>query len=155
TGLPVANASVYEGASAVASAAYLAKLHNGRARIVASAGLHPHSLQTLRTYAHGFGCEVVEVPLQDGRTDLAAWGEAIDADASAALSAQPTFYGAGGDARPLTASAHGDRGEARVTIAQVDPIVLGVLASPGECGVDVAGGGGQALGNRLDYGGPS
>ncbi len=173
TGLPVANASVYEGASAVASAAYLAKLHNGRARIVASAGLHPHSLQTLRTYAHGFGCEVVEVPLQDGRTDLAAWEEAIDADTSAAIFAQPNFYGAVEDARALTAAAHGNNGEvvggnestepaagarARsgpVTIAQVDPIVLGVLASPGECGVDVAVGEGQALGNRLDYGGPS
>ncbi len=171
TGLPVANASVYEGASAVASAAYLAKLHTGRARIVASAGLHPHSLQTLRTYAHGFGCEVVEVPLRDGRTDLAAWGEAIDADTSAAIFAQPNFYGAVEDARALTAAARGDHGPAPgaidgaqaaararpgpVTIAQVDPIVLGVLASPGECGVDVAVGEGQALGNRLDYGGPS
>ncbi len=156
TGLPVANASVYEGASAVASAAYLAKLHNGRGGIVASAGLHPHSLQTLRTYAHGFGCEVVEVPLRDGRTDPAAWEGAIDGDTSAAIFAQPNFYGAVEDARALTAAAHGDREETRpVTIAQVDPIVLGVLAAPGECGVDVAVGEGQPLGNRLDYGGPS
>ncbi len=173
TGLPVANASVYEGASAVASAAYLAKLHNGRGKIVASAGLHPHSLQTLRTYAHGFGCEVVEVPLLDGRTDQAAWEAAIDADASAAIFAQPNFYGAVEDARALTAIAHGERwdagsdieeeepaararaGSRPVTIVQVDPIVLGVLAAPGECGVDVAVGEGQALGNRLDYGGPS
>ena len=83
TALPVANASVYEGPSAVASAAYMAKLHNGRARFVVSAGLHPHSLQTLRTYARGFDAEVVEVPLTaeltfngdareagGGRTDL-------------------------------------------------------------------------------------
>jgi glycine dehydrogenase subunit 1 len=52
-GLPVSNASNYEGPSAVAAAGYLAKLHNGRRRFVASAGLHPHTLQTLRTYAHG------------------------------------------------------------------------------------------------------
>ena len=55
TALPVSNASVYEGPSAVASAGYLARLANGRARFVASAGLHPHALDTLRTYAEGFG----------------------------------------------------------------------------------------------------
>src|SRR5438128_7667169 len=54
TGLPVSNASTYEGPSAVAAAGYLAKLHNGRRRLVASAGLHPHTLETLRTYAHGY-----------------------------------------------------------------------------------------------------
>src|ERR1700691_2161190 len=77
TGLPVSNASVYEGPSAVAAAAYLAKLHNGARRIVASAGLHPHSLQTLQTNAHGFGMEVIEVPLREGVTDLDAWAHAI------------------------------------------------------------------------------
>ncbi|HEY3759042.1 MAG TPA: glycine dehydrogenase [Solirubrobacteraceae bacterium] len=186
TALPVANASVYDGPSAVAAAAYLAKLHNGRSRLVASAGLHPHTLQTLRTYAHGYGAEVIEVPLRDGRTDVEAWTAAIDAETSAAIFAQPNFYGAVEDARALSAAARrgsgGERGsedgadgdvavgspaarvsaDARarggvdpVVIAQVDPIVLGVVAAPGECGVDVAVGEGQPLGNRLDYGGPS
>jgi glycine cleavage system P protein (glycine dehydrogenase) subunit 1 len=160
TGLPVSNASVYEGPSAVASAGYLAKLHNGRARFVASAGLHPHTLATLRTYAHGYGIEVVEVPTTsggagDGVTDRAAWAEAIDEDTSAAIFAQPNFYGAVEDAAALCAAAKGSGGEQLVTIAQVDPIVLGILAPPGECGVDVAVGEGQSLGNRLDYGGPS
>src|SRR5271170_2373404 len=84
TGLPVANASVYEGPSAVASAGYLARLHNGRPRFVVSAGLHPHSIATLRTYAHGFGVEVIEVPLREGVTDVDAWASAIDEDTSAA-----------------------------------------------------------------------
>src|SRR2546421_2919256 len=66
TALPVSNASVYEGPSAVAAAGYMAKLHNGRRSFVASAGLHPHSLQTLRTYAHGYDMEVIEVPLIAG-----------------------------------------------------------------------------------------
>src|SRR2546421_5607358 len=66
TGLPVSNASVYEGPSAVAAAGYMAKLHNGRRRLVYSAGLHPHSIQTLRTHAHGYGMELVEVPLTTG-----------------------------------------------------------------------------------------
>jgi glycine dehydrogenase subunit 1 len=155
TGLPVANASVYEGPSAVASAGYLAKLHNGRKRFVVSAGLHPHTLATLRTYAHGYGIEVVEVPLSGGVTDPEAWAEAIDGDTSAAIFAQPNFYGAVEDAAALSAAAKDAGGEQLVTIAQVDPIALGVLAPPGECGVDVAVGEGQSLGNRLDFGGPS
>jgi len=155
TGLGVSNASVYEGPSAVASAGYLAKLHNGRSRFVVSAGAHPHTLQTLRTYAHGYGMEVVEVQLRDGVTDADAWASAIDGDTSAAIFAQPNFYGAVEDATALSAAAKENGGEKLVTIAQVDPIVLGILAPPGECGVDVAVGEGQSLGNRLDYGGPS
>jgi glycine dehydrogenase subunit 1 len=154
-GLPVSNASVYEGPSAVASAGYLAKLHNGRAKIVASAGLHPHTLQTLRTYAHGYEMEIVEVPLRDGATDSEQWASAIDADTSAAILAQPNFYGAVEDASALCAVAKHAGGEKLVTVAQVDPIVLGILAPPGDCGVDVAVGEGQSLGNRLDFGGPS
>ncbi len=168
TGLPVSNASVYEGPSAVAAAAYLAKLHNGARRIVASAGLHPHSLQTLRTNAHGFGMEVIEVPMRDGVTDVDAWAGAMDAETSAAIFAQPNFYGAVEDAAALSASVRtavaaspgaDGGGFARpsdpVVICQVDPITLGVLKAPGECGVDVAVGEGQPLGNRLDFGGPS
>jgi glycine dehydrogenase subunit 1 len=155
TGLPVSNASVYEGPSAVASAGYLAKLHNDRSRFVASAGLHPHTLATLRTYAHGYGIEVVEVPLRDGATDRDAWAAAIDERTSAAIFAQPNFYGAVEDASALSSTAKTAGGEQLVTIAQVDPIVLGILAPPGECGVDVAVGEGQSLGNRLDFGGPS
>jgi glycine dehydrogenase subunit 1 len=156
TGLPASNASTYDGPSAVAAAAYMAKLHNGRSRIVASAGLHPHTLQTLRTLAHGYEMSVVEVPLREGVTDPDAWAGAIDAQTSAAIFAQPNFYGAVEDAAALSAAAK-DAGEggAPVVIAQADPIALGVLASPGECGVDVAVGEGQPLGNRLDFGGPS
>jgi glycine dehydrogenase subunit 1 len=157
TGLPVSNASMYEGPSAVAAAGYLAKLHNGGRRFVVSAGLHPHSIETLRTNAHGYGMDVVEVPLRDGVTDPDEWAAAIDGETSAAIFAQPNFYGAVEDAAALsaTAKATGDGAKAPVVIAQVDPITLGILRAPGECGVDVAVGEGQPLGNRLDFGGPS
>ena len=168
TGLPVSNASVYEGPSAVAAAGYLAKLHNGGRRFVVSAGLHPHAIETLRTHAHGYGMEVVEVPLRDGVTDPEAWAQAIDSDTSAAIFAQPNFYGAVEDAAALSAAAkaagasssrpgeeEGAAGAAPIVVCQVDPIALGILKPPGECGVDVAVGEGQALGNRLDFGGPS
>jgi glycine dehydrogenase subunit 1 len=162
TGLPVSNASSYEGPSAVAAAGYLAKLHNGRGRFVVSAGLHPHSLETVRTHAHGYGVEVVEVALRDGVTDVDQWTRAIDSDTSAAIFAQPNFYGAVEDAESLSATAKSagaasrdGAGEGPVVVAQVDPIALGILKPPGECGVDVAVGEGQPLGNRLDFGGPS
>jgi glycine dehydrogenase subunit 1 len=153
TALPVSNASVYEGPSAVAAAGYLAKLHNGRGRLVVSAGLHPHSIETLRTNAHGYGMEVLEVPLRDGVTAIEAWSQAIDEDSSAAIFAQPNFYGAVEDASALSAAAK--ESGSPVVVAQIDPITLGVLKAPGECGVDVAVGEGQSLGNRLDFGGPS
>jgi glycine dehydrogenase subunit 1 len=160
TGLPVSNASTYEGPSAVAAAAYLAKLHNAKRRLVLSAGLHPHTIETLHTLAHGYDMEVIEVPLTSsggagcgGVTDPDAWAAAIDGDTSAAIFAQPNFYGAVEDAAALSAAAK-DAGEP-VVIAQVDPITLGILQPPGACGVDVAVGEGQPLGNRLDFGGPS
>jgi glycine dehydrogenase subunit 1 len=163
TGLAVSNASVYEGPSAVAAAAYLAKLHNGGSRIVVSAGLHPHSIETLRTQAVGFEMEVVEVPLRDGVTDADAWREACGPGVSAAIFAQPNFYGAVEDAEALSRAARAQSAAQNgsavsappVVVAQVDPITLGILRPPGDCGVDVAVGEGQALGNRLDFGGPS
>jgi len=155
TALPVSNASVYEGPSAVGAAAYLAKLHNGRERIVVSAGLHPHTLQTLRTLAVGYGSEIVEVPLRDGATDPDAWAAAIDERTSAVIVQQPNFLGAVEDVAPLAAAAKERAGDKVVVVGAYDPIPLGIIAPPGDVGVDVAVGEGQTLGNRLDFGGPS
>jgi glycine dehydrogenase subunit 1 len=155
TGLPVSNASVYEGPSAVASAGYLARLANGKPKFVVSRGLHPHSRETLATYAHGFGAEIVEVPLRDGVTDAAAWAEAIDGETGAVFFQQPNFLGAVEDATALAAAAKDGVGGDVVVVGQYDPIPLGILKPPGECGVDVCVGEGQTLGNRLDFGGPS
>ena len=74
TGLPVSNASVYEGPSAVAAAGYVAKLANGRGRFVVSRGVHPHSREALATLAHGWGMEVVEAPLRHGAHRAAGAG---------------------------------------------------------------------------------
>jgi glycine dehydrogenase subunit 1 len=152
TALPVANASVYDGPSAVAMAGYMARLANRKGRFVVSRAMHPHSRETLRTMAHGYGVEVVEVPLRDGVTDLDAWARAIDGDTSAVFFQNPNFLGAVEDARALADAA---KDAAAVVVGQYDPITLGILVPPGECGVDVAVGEGQQLGNRLDFGGPS
>jgi glycine dehydrogenase subunit 1 len=148
TGLPISNASVYEGPSAVAAAGYVAKHAVGRRRFVISAGVHPHSREALRTLAHAWGMEVTEAPLRDGVTALPE----LDDQVSALIVQQPNFLGAVEDLEQLAAAAH-DAGA--LCICACDPLPLALLRSPGECGVDIAVGEGQTLGNRLDYGGPS
>ncbi|HVC06653.1 MAG TPA: aminomethyl-transferring glycine dehydrogenase subunit GcvPA [Solirubrobacterales bacterium] len=152
TGLPVSNAGLYEGPSSLASAAYLAIAATGRRRFVVSRGVHPHSRETLATYAEGFAASLVEVGLTDGLTDADALAQAIDGETAAVLLQSPNFLGAVEDIEALgaTAKRHG-----ALLIVAVDPITLGVLKSPGECGADIAIGEGQPLGNRLDFGGPS
>ncbi len=152
TALPVSNASLYEGPSSVASAAYLAIGATGRRRLVVSRGLHPHSLETLRTYARGFGGEVVEVGLEGGLTSEAELREALDPETAAVFVQNPNFLGAVEDLEALASQA---RAAGALTVASVDALTLGVLRPPGECGVDVAVGEGQQLGGRLDFGGPS
>ena len=148
TGLPVSNASVYEGPSAVGAAGYLAKLANGRRRFVVSRGVHPHSRETLRTMARGWDVEVVEAPLQEGVTELPP----LDEEVSAVVVQQPNFLGAVEELEPI---AHAARSAGALTICACDPLPLALLKTPGECGVDIAVGEGQTLGNRLDFGGPS
>ena len=153
TGLPVSNASLYEGPSSVASAGYLAKLENGRTKFVASRGVHPHSRETLRTYSKGYGTEVVEVPLDArGATDAEALAAAVDDDTSAVFLQQPNFLGTVEDLGPLVEAA---KRTGAVLVCAADPLTLGILKPPGEYGVDVCVGEGQSLGNRLDFGGPS
>jgi glycine dehydrogenase subunit 1 len=148
TGLPVSNASVYDGPSAVAAAGYMARLVNGRSRFVVSRGVHPHSRESLQTMAQGWGMEVVDVPLRAGITDQLELDESV----SAVVLQQPNFLGAVENLEPLAAAA---REAGALTICACDPLPLALLRSPGECGVDIAVGEGQSLGNRLDFGGPS
>jgi glycine dehydrogenase subunit 1 len=152
TGLPVSNASVYEGPSALAAAGWMARNAKAGRKFVVSAGVHPHSRETLATTAAGWGTEIVEVPLKDGVTDLAALEAAVDEDTCAVFVGYPNFYGAVED---LTALAPVAKATGATFIVQADPIALGILKTPGDCGADVVVGEGQPLGNRLDFGGPS
>jgi glycine dehydrogenase subunit 1 len=152
TGLPVSNSTLYEAPSAVASAGWLARLQNGRARFLVSRALHPHSREALATTAAGYGTAVEEIPLAAGATDIDALREAIGDDVSAVFLQLPNFLGAVED---LEAIAPVVRASGALLVVQCDPLTLGVLRPPGEFGVDIAVGEGQSLGNRLDYGGPS
>jgi glycine dehydrogenase subunit 1 len=149
TALPVSNASVYEGPSAVGAAGYLARLAaSGRRRFVISRGVHPHSREVLRTMARGWGMQVSEAQLRDGVTELPE----LDDQVSAVILQQPNFLGAVEDVEPIARAA---REAGALTICSCDPLPLALVRAPGECGVDIAVGEGQSLGNRLDFGGPS
>jgi len=153
TALPVSTAGLYEGPSSVASAGYLAiGATKGRRRFVASRGVHPHSRETLRTYSAGFGAELIEVGLDSGLTDATALAEAVDEETAAVFLQCPNFLGAVEDVEALGAAA---REHGALLVVAADPMTLGVLRPPGECGADIALGEGQPLGNRLDFGGPS
>ena len=110
--------------------------------------MHPHAREALTTLARGWDMDVVQAPLRDGRTELPT----LDGDVSAVIVQQPNFLGAVEDLESLAAVAH-EAGA--LAICSCDPIPLALLRSPGECGVDIAIGEGQTLGNRLDFGGPS
>src|SRR3954470_5642735 len=152
TGMSVTNAGLYEAPSSVAAAGYLAKIETGRKRFVVSRGVHPHSRETLETYSAGYGTEVVEVPLKDGATDVAALEQALDEDTAAVFLQYPNFLGTVED---LAALAPVAKSTGALLVVSADAPTLGVLESPGALGADVVVGEGQPLGNRLDFGGPS
>src|ERR687898_1578385 len=142
TGLPVSNASLYEGPSSVASAGYLAIGATGRKRLLVSRGVHPHSREALATYSEGYGAELVEVQLRDGVTDLDELGGAIDDQTAAVFLQNPNFLGAVEDVAALAARARQVRA---LVVGCVCPTTLGVLRPPGERGADIALGEGQPL----------
>ncbi len=152
TALPVSNAGLYEGPSSVASAGYLAMGATGRRRFVVSRGVHPHSRETLSTYSAGYGAELGEVGLEDGVTAPGALAQAVDEETAAVFLQSPNFLGSVEDVAALGSAA---REHGALLVVAVDPMTLGVLRPPGECGADIALGEGQPLGNRLDFGGPS
>jgi glycine dehydrogenase subunit 1 len=152
TGLPVSNATLYEGPSALGAAGFLAYQHHKRTRFLISRGVHPHSRETLRTMSAGWGIEVEEIPLAAGVTDAEALRAALGDDVSAVFLQQPNFLGAVEDLDALVPPA---KEAGAIAVCACDPMTLGVLRPPGEFGVDIAVGEGQPLGNRLDYGGPS
>jgi glycine dehydrogenase subunit 1 len=152
TGLPVSNATLYEGPSALGAAGFLAYQHHRSTRFLISRGVHPHARETLRTMSAGWGIEVQEIPLRDGVTDADALREAMGDDVGAVFLAQPNFLGAVEDLEALVPPA---KEAGAIAVCSCDPMTLGVLRPPGDFDVDIAVGEGQPLGGRLDYGGPS
>ena len=154
TDLDVSNASMYDGATALAEAVILAAGHGKRAtgKIVVSGGVHPEYVQVLTTETRGLLS--APVSLADGGgglTSTAALRAAVDAETAAVVISQPSFFGGIEDVGAAARIAH-DAGALLIVVA--DPLALGILATPGEEGADIAVGEGQSLGNYQDFGGP-
>jgi glycine dehydrogenase subunit 1 len=150
TGMDVSNASGYDGTTDAADACFVAKHATGRSKIVVTEATSPQVRQVIKTYAPGFGLEIVEVPHDGGVTDLDRVREAA-VDAAAVIFQQPNFFGNLENAPELAAAAN-DTGA--MPIAHVDLVSLGVLEAPGEYGCAMAIGEGQSAGNSMSYGGP-
>jgi glycine dehydrogenase subunit 1 len=150
TGMDVSNASGYDGTTVAADACYVAKLATRRAKVVIAQSLNPQARQVVRTFAPGFGLEVVEVPHRDGAIDPEELAAAAGG-AACVIFQQPNFFGVLEDAPALAAAA---KQAGAVAVAHVDLMTLGVLEAPGAYGCDMAIGEGQPAGNNLSYGGP-
>ena len=150
TGMDVSNASGYDGFTVAADACFIAKHATGRTTIVLAETLNPQVREVVKTYAPGFGLEVVEVGHSDGVTDPSRVAAAADG-AAAVIFPQPNFFGCLEDAPALAAAA---REAGALAVAHVDPSSLGVLEAPGAYGCDMAIGEGQSIGNAQSYGGP-
>ena len=151
TGMEVANASMYDAATAAAEGAQLAALATGRRRILVSAGLNPHHRGVLATYASAGNFAIDEVPLEGGRSSAAAFERRLGPDVAAILWAQPNFEGIVEDGRALSDAAHA---AGAYSVAVADPISISVISPPGQDGADVVVGEGQPLGVSMSYGGP-
>ena len=150
TGMDVSNASGYDGTSVAADACFVAKHATGRDKIVVTEATNPQVRQVVKTYAAGFGLEVVEVPHRDGTTDPSELERAAE-DAAAVIFQQPNFFGCLEPAPDLVAAAS-EAGA--LPVAHVDLLSLGVLEAPGRYGAALALGEGQAAGNFPSFGGP-
>jgi glycine dehydrogenase subunit 1 len=150
TGMDVSNASGYDGTTVAADACFVAKHATGRTKVVVTEATSPQVRQVVKTYAPGFGLEVVEVPHDGGATDPDRVREAADG-AAAVIFQQPNFFGVLESAPELAAAAN-DAGA--MPVAHVDLVSLGVLEAPGAYGCAMAIGEGQAAGNAMSYGGP-
>ena len=150
TGMDVSNASGYDGCTVAADACFIAKHATGRTKVVVAETLNPMVRQVVKTYAPGFGLEVVEVPHRSGATDPAELAAAA-VDAAAVIFQQPNAFGVLEDA-PALAAAAAEAGA--LPVAHVDPVSLGVLEAPGAYGCAIAIGEGQGAGNFQSYGGP-
>ena len=150
TGMDVANASVYDGATASAEAAAMCRDRKRKVTLISGAA-HPDVINTVRTYCYGTGDELRVVPAKDGKTDLAALKDMLGDDIASFIVQQPTFYGQFEPAEEIGRLVH-EAGA--IYVMNCNPIALGIMKSPREFGADVAVGEGQPLGLPLGFGGP-
>jgi glycine dehydrogenase subunit 1 len=152
TGLAVANASMYDGATALGEAGALASAATQRKQIIISRTVHPEARELLRTMAHGLNLQVIEIDYANGVTDLEKLQAAVTADTAAVLVQSPNFFGCIEDLQAIEPIIHGQNG---LLVVSTNPISLGLLEAPGAMGADIVVGDAQPLGIHPSFGGPT
>ena len=148
TGMDVANASLYDGATAAVEAVNLAVAATGRNAVWISEGVHPRTRETVATFAAARDIEIVDHQLVDGKT---VWDESAQPAPAAVIVSQPNYLGVVEDYDRAAAVAHA---AGALAVASVDPMTLGLLRNPGSAGFDLVVAEGQPLGNTMSFGGP-
>ena len=153
TGMAVANASMYDGATALGEAGALACAATQRSKLIVSRTVHPEARALVQIMARGLRLEVVEVGCRDGVTDLTELADAAaSADTAAVLLQSPNFFGCIEDLRAIEAIAHAGKG---LLVVSANPLSLGLLEAPGKLGADIVVGDAQPLGIHPAFGGPT
>ncbi|MBI3754991.1 MAG: aminomethyl-transferring glycine dehydrogenase subunit GcvPA, partial [Deltaproteobacteria bacterium] len=154
TGMEVANASMYDGASATAEAVLMARRITNRAKVILNAALHPEYREVVKTYLSGNRDNIKEVfyCTETGRTLPDAIEKLLDKDTSCVVIQSPNFFGSIEDIKTISEVVH--KNNSILIVAITEPISLGLLKPPGELGADIVVGEGQAFGNGLNFGGP-
>lgn len=148
-GMDVANASMYDGATAMAEAAILAHGTTGRPKVAVSQAVHPHYRQVLETYSWALGMEVVELPTSNGTT--IDFGK-VDETVACVIVQNPTFFGS---IENMAGARDAARGAGAMFVVVADPIAAAILPPPGEFDADIAVGEGQPMGIAMGFGGPA
>ncbi|MCK5215871.1 MAG: aminomethyl-transferring glycine dehydrogenase subunit GcvPA [Candidatus Omnitrophica bacterium] len=151
TGMEIANASLYDGGSALYEAAMMALRITKKNRIIMDGGVSPIYRKILRTYTDNLDIEFVETPVVHGQSDREQINKLLNEKTAAVILQNPNFFGAIDDHADIVAQAHQ---KGALVIESVYPISLGLLKTPGEMDVDIVIGEGQSLGLPLNFGGP-
>lgn len=152
TGMDIANASMYDGASAIAEAILMAVRKNRLTKAILPATLHPEFVKVIKIYTEGIGIELLTAPAKDGVTDIDALARMMDDSIGSVIIQSPNFFGNLEPVSELEQIIHAQ--PKALFISACDPISLAIIKSPGELGADIVVGEGQALGNSMYMGGP-
>jgi glycine dehydrogenase subunit 1 len=152
TGMDVANASLYEGGTAVAEAVFMAMgATNRRGKVIVADSMHPDYRATLATYMTNLEPEIVTMPTPDGFLDPSDLAKTLDDQTACVVVQHPNFFGCLEEVEAVAAACHK---VGALFVVSFDPISLGLLKTPGAFGADIAVAEGQCLGNPMNYGGP-
>jgi glycine dehydrogenase subunit 1 len=152
TGLEIANASMYDGASSAAEACLMAMRVTRKQRVLIAESINPRWLQVIRTYVRREDFQINEIPFKDdGRLDMDAAEALAEGDTAALLMQYPNYFGLVEDIEPLAKLIHARKS---LLVVAADPVALPMLRSPGNAGADIVVGEGQCMGIPLSFGGP-